>query len=37
MISGNILDELFQIFVSGDVVYAQTWEALPLKNPTKPP
>ena len=33
----NILDELFQIFFSGDVVYAQTWEVLPLKNPIEPP
>ena len=37
MISGNIFEELFQIFVSGVVVYAQTWEALTLKNPTEPP
>ena len=26
-----------QIFVDGDVVNAQTWEILPLKNPIEPP
>ena len=26
-----------QIFVDGDVVNAQTWEILPLKNPMEPP
>ena len=29
--------QLFQFFVYGDVVYAQTWEILTLKNCIKPP
>ena len=29
--------QFFQISVNGDVVYAQTWEVLTLKNPVKPP
>ena len=29
--------EFFQIFVYGDVVYAQTWEVLTLKNCIEPP
>ena len=27
----------FQIFVNGDVFYAQTWEVLTLKNSIEPP
>ena len=29
--------QFFQIFVNGDVVYAQTWEVLTLKNCIEPP
>ena len=29
--------QCFQISVFDDVVYAQTWEALTLKNPIEPP
>ena len=29
--------QCFQIFVYGDVVYAQTWEVLTLKNCIEPP
>ena len=29
--------QFFQIFVYGDVVYAQTWEVLTLKNSIEPP
>ena len=29
--------QFFQIFVYGDVVYAQTWEVLTLKNCIEPP
>ena len=28
---------IFQTFVNGDVVYAETWEVLTLKNPIEPP
>ena len=28
---------IFQIFVNDDVVYAQTWEVLTVKNPIEPP
>jgi len=28
---------IYEIFVYGDVVYAQTWEVLTLKNGIKPP
>ena len=29
--------QFFQIFVYGDLVYAQTWGVFPLKNCVKPP
>ena len=29
--------QFFQVFVYGDVVYAQTWEVLTLKNCIEPP
>ena len=29
--------QFFQIFVNGDIVFAQTWEVLTLKNPIEPP
>ena len=29
--------QFFQIFVYGDVVYAQTWEVLTMKNCIEPP
>ena len=35
----NIVVVFFQnlFYYNGDVVYAQTWEVLTLKNPTEPP
>ena len=36
-LSNAAVVEIFQIFVNGDVAYAQTWEVLSLKNPIGPP
>ena len=36
-LSNTAVVVIFQIFVNRDVIYAQTWEVLTLKNPTEPP
>ena len=37
MLSNTAVVIIFQFFVNGDVVYAQTSEVLTLKNPIEPP